>query len=70
MQCAFQEGHICKHAAEKNAFTFVVPLIIYRTKSPNQVILVSLDGVVFPNLVEEVKLKPGFVRTSQGYVST
>ncbi len=30
----------------------------------------SLDGQIYPYLVEETRLKPGTIRTSQGNVNT
>ena len=43
--------------------------MIYRT-SPNQFILVTLDRILFPHLVEEGRVKPGLLRTSLGNIST
>ena len=42
---------------------FVGPLAIYKCISPNQFLLMSLDGVLYPMVVEEVRLKPGLVPT-------
>jgi hypothetical protein len=30
----------------------------------------SLDGIVYPHLIEETRIKPGHVRTTQGNVTT
>jgi hypothetical protein len=30
----------------------------------------SLDGIVYPQLIEETRIKPGQIRTTQGNVST
>ena len=46
------------------------PLAIWKCFSPTQFILMSLDGVIYPFLVEETRLKPGYIRSSQGPIST
>ena len=40
---------------------FVGPLAIYKCISPNQFLLMSLDGVLYPMVVEEARLKPGLI---------
>ena len=56
----------------KRKFTcqFVGPLAIWKCFSPTQFVLMSLDGVVYPYLVEESRLKPGVIRTTKGNVFT
>ena len=56
----------------KKKFTckFVGPLAIWKCFSPTQFVLMSLDGVVYPYLVEETRLKPGVIRTTKGNVYT
>ena len=49
---------------------FVGPLAIWKCFSPIQFVLMSLDGVVYPYLVEETRLKPGVIRTTKGNVFT
>ena len=49
---------------------FVGPLAIWKCFSPTQFVLMSLDGVVYPYLVEESRLKPGVIRTTKGNVYT
>ena len=49
---------------------FVGPLAIYKAVSPNQFLLMTLNGQVIPALIEESRIKPGNVRTSLGTVST
>ena len=36
---------------------FVGPLAIYKCISPNQFLLMSLDGILYPVIVEEAKIK-------------
>ena len=47
---------------------FVGPLAIYKCISPNQFLLMSLDGILYPVIVEEARLKPGLVATHKGPV--
>ena len=50
---------------------FIGPLAIYKCiKSPNQFLLMSLDGVLYPVVVEEGRLKPGLINTHKGRVRT
>ena len=45
---------------------FVGPLVIYKCISPNQFLLMSLDGILYLVIVEEAGLKPGLVATHKG----
>ena len=45
---------------------FVGPLAIYKCISPNQFLLLSLDGVLYPMVVEEARLNPGLIATHKG----
>ena len=49
---------------------FVGPLAIYKCISPNQFLLMSLDGVLYPMVVEEARLEPGLVPTHKGPART
>ena len=49
---------------------FVGPLAIYKCISPNQFLLMSLHGVLYPVIVEEARLKPGLIPTHKGPVKT
>ena len=49
---------------------FVGPLAIFKCISPNQFLLMSLDGVLYPVVVEEARLKPGLIPTHKGPVRT
>ena len=57
-----------KLAVEKIQCHFVGPLAVYKCISPNQFLLVSLDGILYPVIVEEARLKPGLVATHKGPV--
>ena len=54
--------------SRKTACYYVGPLVIYKAISPNQFLLMSLDGVVYPHLVKETRLKPGAIWTTKGNI--
>ena len=64
------KGTIVHISSRKIACCYVGPLIIYKTIWPNQFLLMSLDGVVYPHSVEETKLKLGAIWTTKGNVYT
>ena len=45
---------------------FVGPPAIYKCISLNQFLLMSLDAVLCPMIVEEARLKPGLISTHKG----
>ena len=63
-------GSIVQTGSRKIACYFVGPLIIYKTIGPNQFLLMSLTGKIYPQLIEETRLKPGSIWTSRGNVHT
>ena len=52
-----------QNGSRKIQCLFVRPLAIYKCISPNQFLLMSLDEVLYPMVVEEARLKPGLVPT-------
>ena len=60
------KGTIVHTGSRKIACYYVGSLVIYTAKSPNQFLLMSLDGVVYPHLVEEIRLKSGVIWTTKG----
>ena len=62
-------GSLLQTASKKIKCEFVGPLAIYKRVSPNQFLLMSLDGYLYPFLVEETRIKPGFIPTTRGNVS-
>jgi hypothetical protein len=63
-------GALLQTGTKKIACHYVGPLVIYKAVSPNQFLLMSLDGIVYPHLIEETRIKAGYIRTTQGNVST
>ena len=64
------KGTIIHTGSRKIACYFVRPLVIYRDVGPNQFLLMSLMGQIYPFLVEETRLKPGDLWTTKGNVHT
>ena len=64
------KGSIVQTGSLKIACYFVGPLIIYKALGPNQFLLMSLTGQIYPHLIEEMRLKPGSIWTSKGNVCT
>ena len=63
-------GSMVQTGSRKIACYFVGPLVIYKAVGPNQFLLMSLDGQIYPHLIEETRLKPGTIWTSKGSVTT
>ena len=63
-------GSMVQTGSIKIACFFVGPLVIYKAVGPNQFLLMSLDGQIYPHLIEETRLKPGTIWTSKGNVTT
>ena len=49
---------------------FVGHLAIYKCISPDQFLLMSLDGVLYSVVVQEARLKPGLIPTHKGPTRT
>ena len=64
------KGSIVQTGSRKIACYFVGPLVIYKAIGPNQFLLMSLLGQIYPFLVEETRLKPGSIWTTKGNVHT
>ena len=63
------KGAAVQTVSRKMRITWVGPLIVFRAYSPNQFALMTLEGNVFPGLYEETRLRPGWIKTSQGPVN-
>ena len=63
-------GALIQSGSKKVACSFVGPLVIYKAISPRQFFLMSLDGILYPHLIEETRIKPGKIYTSLGTVTT
>ena len=63
-------GATLQTGSKKITCNFVGPLVIYKAISQRQFFLMSLDGLVYPHIIEETRIKPGYIYTSQGIVRT
>ena len=63
-------GAILQAGSRKIRCKFVGPLVVYKAISPNQFLIMSLTGEIYPRLIEESRMKPGVIRTTQGNVKT
>ena len=64
------KGAMLQTGTRKIACHYVGPLVIYKALSDSQFLIMSLDGKLYPYVVEESRLKPGYVKTGKGTVST
>ena len=62
-------GSLLQTSSKKIKCEFVGPLAIYKCVSPNQFLRMSLDGYLYPFLVEETRIKPGYIPTTRGNIS-
>ena len=45
------------------------PLIIFKAVGPNQFLLMLLDGLIYPHLIDQSRLKAGTTWTTKGNVN-
>ena len=60
-------GQLCT-ASRKVTIKYVGLLVIYKIIDPHNYLLMTLDSKILRELFEHERLKPGNIRTSQGYV--
>ena len=63
-------GSMVQTGSRKVACFFVDSLVIFKAIGSNQFLLMSLDGQIYPHLIEETRLKSGTIWTSKGNVTT
>ena len=54
--------------SRKFMMKYVRPVVIYKIIDPHNYLLRTLDGKILRGLLEHERLKPGYIRTSQGNV--
>ena len=64
------KGAIVQSSSRKINTYYVGLLVIYKAIGPNQFLLLSLDGIIYPKLIEESRLKAGSLWTHKGKVTT
>ena len=63
-------GTMVQSSSRKINTYCVGPLVIYKAIEPSQFLLMSLDGVIYPKLIEESHLEGGSLWTHKGKVTT
>ena len=64
------KGAMVQSSSRKINTYYVGPLVIYKAIGPNQFLLMSLDGIIYPKLIEESQLKAGSLWTHKRKVTT
>ena len=62
-------GSVVETGSRKIRCNYIGPLVIFKTVGPNQFLLMSLDGLVYPHLIEQSRLKAGTIWTTKGNVN-
>ena len=63
-------GSVIETGSRKIKCNYVGPLVVFKAIGPNQFLLMSLDGIIYPSLVEQSRLKHGAIWTTKGNVHT
>ena len=62
-------GSVVETGSRKIRCNYIGPLVIFKAVGPNQFLLMSLDGLVYPRLIEQSRLKAGTIWTTKGNVN-
>ena len=62
-------GSVVETGSRKIKCNYVGPLIIFKAVGPNQYLLMSLDGLIHPHLIEQTRLKAEAIWTTKGNVN-
>ena len=62
-------GSIAETGSRKIRCNYIGSLVICKAVGPNQFLLMSLDGLVYPHLIEQSRLKAGIIWTTKGNVN-
>ena len=62
-------GSVVETGSRKIRCNYIGPLVIFKAVHPNQFLLMSLDGLVYPHLVEQSRLKAETISTTKGNVN-
>ena len=54
-------GSVIETGSRKIQCNYIGPLIIFKAVGPNQFLLMSLDGLIYPQLIEQSILKAGTI---------
>ena len=62
-------GSVIETGSRKIRCNYIGPLVIFKAVGPNQFLLMSLDGLIYPDLIEQSRLKAGTIWTTKGNVN-
>ena len=62
-------GSVIETGSRKIRCNYIGPLAIFKAVGPNQFLLMSLDGLIYPHLIEQSRLKAGTIWTTKGNVN-
>ena len=62
-------GSVVETGNRKIRCHYIGPLVIFKALGPNQFLLMSLDGLIYPHLIEQSRLKAVTIWTTKGNVS-
>ena len=54
-------GSVVETGSRKIKCNYIGTLIIFKAVGPNQFLLMSLDGLIYPHLIEQSRLKAGTI---------
>ena len=62
-------GSVVETGSRKIRCNYIGPLVIFKAVGPNQFLLMSLDGLIYPHLIEQSRLRAGTIWTTKGNVN-
>ena len=62
-------GSIVETGSRKIKCNYIGSLIIFKAMGPNQFLLMSLDEIIYPHLIEQSRLKAGTMWTTKKNVN-
>ena len=57
---------VVETSSRKIRCNYIGPLVIFKAVGPNQFLLMPLDGLIYPHLIEQTRLKAGTIWTTKG----
>ena len=60
---------VIETGSRKIRCNYIGPLVIFKAVGPNQFLLMSLDGLIYPHLIEQSRLKAETIWTTKGNVN-
>ena len=62
-------GSFVETGSRKIKCSYIGPLIIFKVVEPIQFLLMSLDGLIYPHLIQQSCMKAGTIWTTKGNVN-